>query len=199
MADYYTLTYDIGATLGVDPEGIDVQYACVRSQYDGVVDTDDNRVKPGTWPIEISKDTTTGSVDLPSTTDPAFVPGGPMYIVEIKYYDRPSQKTVIWRSNPPNEYFEMTADRDLADVVSKPVTVVTEAMRDDIYETAQLLTVQQAATDGQVETSLEARGLPTTGAELSASTAALIAATIPTLPASADWTTPSTTATGGAW
>lgn len=176
MADYFTLTYDIGATLGVDPEGIDIVHAFVKTQYPGVVDTDTNQIKTGTWALEIDRETTSGSVSLPSSVDPAFTPGGHLFMVEIKYNDRPSGKVVIWRNGAPGDAFSMDADKDLADVVTIPVIEMTEAMRDEVFATAALLNTQTAATDGQVGTSLASRGLPTSGADLAATYVAKVPA-----------------------
>lgn len=148
MADYFTLTYDIAAVLGVDPAGLEVIHAFVTSQYSGIADTDTNQVKPGTWPLDIDAETTAGTVDLPSSTDGAFNPSGPLYRVEVKYFDRPSGKTFTWRSGPPSEFFAMDADRNLADVVAEPVVFVTEALRDEVQATALAIANLEATNDG---------------------------------------------------
>lgn len=180
MAQTWTLTGDTADMVGGgDLESLVAFVVCSET---GVTDSDTGQLRLGSWKIDIPAGQTTWSVaELPSSADAAWLPGGHQFQVRAKFWDAVRQEVVVYTSR----WFDLTANMDLSAIPpGAPVQISQETYESVIAARDETVTARdvavaaaeqaQAPTDGQVEISLANRGLPVSGADLSASTEALL-------------------------
>lgn len=164
VAPTWTLSGGIADMVG----GTDVEALTgfVVSSETGLVDPDTGTLRVGSWKIpEFGSSNDWEVTDLPDTE--AYLPNGSLLQVRAKFWDPVSREVLTYQS----AWFPLTADLNLKDVPPGAPVVFSQEVYDSIIAARDATLAVGTTTDEQVESSLESRGLPTTGEDLSASTA----------------------------